>query len=198
MSYEAEEIAERLRSARESRGLSQRELSARTGIPQGQISRIEQGAVDLRLSTLLALSRVLELEPALIPRALIPAVNALTRQSALKNGRIDKARTKAILTRTLQKLRGAEEQERSINIIAGLENTLHFLGHISLDTLDETETAALSKALDQLDKAEPQGKSFTHAVKTLRDIRNRLAHAESNPGAGTRPAYSLDAEDADG
>lgn len=90
MPYDAEEIAQRLKSARESRGLSQRQLSARAGIPQGQISRIEQGAVDLRLSTLLALSRVLELEPVLIPRAMIPAVNALTRQSALSGAMRDK------------------------------------------------------------------------------------------------------------
>ena len=53
MTYAIEEIAEALRAARESKGLSQRELSARSGVPQGHISKIENGAVDLRLSSLI-------------------------------------------------------------------------------------------------------------------------------------------------
>jgi transcriptional regulator with XRE-family HTH domain len=43
-------------------GLSQRELSQRSGLTQAQISRIENGAVDMRISSLLALARELGLE----------------------------------------------------------------------------------------------------------------------------------------
>lgn len=41
MSYDTSGIAERLQTARKSKGLSQRELSELAGIPQAQISRIE-------------------------------------------------------------------------------------------------------------------------------------------------------------
>ena len=82
MRYELENIAKRLQTARIAKGLSQRELGALAGIPQAQISRIEAGAVDLRLSSLVALARALGLEPALVPRAAVPAVKSLIRQTA--------------------------------------------------------------------------------------------------------------------
>lgn len=82
MTYAIEEIAESLRAARESKGLSQRELSARSGVPQGHISKIENGAVDLRLSSLIELARLLDLELALVPRKALPAVQAIVRYAA--------------------------------------------------------------------------------------------------------------------
>lgn len=84
MAYGVQEIAERLRAARAASGLNQRELSALAGIPQAQISRIEAGAVDLRVSSLVALAHALDLELALVPRKAVPAVRALTRE-ALRN-----------------------------------------------------------------------------------------------------------------
>lgn len=82
MGYSTEHIAATLRAAREARGLSQRELSARSGLPQGHISKIENGAVDLRLSSLVDLARVLELELTLVPRKALPAVQAIVRSTA--------------------------------------------------------------------------------------------------------------------
>ncbi len=81
MDYSIEEIAKALRAAREHMGLSQRELSAKSGVPQGHISKIENGAVDLRLTSLVALARVLDLEPMLIPRKVVSAVNSIMRSS---------------------------------------------------------------------------------------------------------------------
>ncbi len=89
MNYTTEQFAKTLRAARESKGLSQREVSARSGVPQGHISRIENGAVDLRLTSLVALARVLDLEPMLVPRNAVSAVNSIVRSSvrdALANG----------------------------------------------------------------------------------------------------------------
>ena len=62
MSYVTEQILESLREARVRKGFSQRELSARSGVPQSHISKIESGSVDLRISSLIALARVLDLE----------------------------------------------------------------------------------------------------------------------------------------
>ncbi len=77
MNYSTQYISQHLKEARESMGLSQRELSSRSGVPQSHISKIEGGNVDLRLSSLVTIARVLELELALIPRKYLSAVNAI-------------------------------------------------------------------------------------------------------------------------
>lgn len=82
MVYSIGHVGQALRSARQQRKLSQRMVSAKVGITQAQISRIESGSVDLRLSTLVELSRVLDLELVLVPRKLVPAVRSLTRGPA--------------------------------------------------------------------------------------------------------------------
>ncbi len=55
-------IAKLLVEARRALGVSQRELSKRSELTQAQISRIENGLVDMRLSSLLALAGELRLE----------------------------------------------------------------------------------------------------------------------------------------
>lgn len=82
MNYAIEHIARALRKAREAKGLSQRELGKKAGVPQGHISKIENGAVDLRVSSLVALARTLDLEFALAPRKVVPALKSLVRSSA--------------------------------------------------------------------------------------------------------------------
>jgi predicted transcriptional regulator len=76
------DIAQSLRAAREKKLVSQRALSALTGVPQGHISRIEAGAVDIRLSSLIELARALDLEPMLVPRRLVPAVRTIVEPRA--------------------------------------------------------------------------------------------------------------------
>ncbi len=86
MRYATEQIAGILRAARENKGLSQRALSDKSGVPQGHISRIENGAVDLRLSSLIALARVLDLEVTLVPRKAVSAVRSVVRSVAPTSG----------------------------------------------------------------------------------------------------------------
>ena len=66
-------IARILQETRTGQGLSQRELGQRSGLTQAQISRIENGEVDLRLSSLIALVDVLGLDLILTPRPPAPA-----------------------------------------------------------------------------------------------------------------------------
>lgn len=70
-------INEQLRHVRLSKNLSQKELGIKLGIPQSHVSAIESGKVDPRLSSVVEMSRVLGLEPMLIPLRLIPMVQGL-------------------------------------------------------------------------------------------------------------------------
>jgi transcriptional regulator with XRE-family HTH domain len=81
MNHETELFAKTLKAARMSKGLSQRALSDRVGVPQAHISKIENGTVDLRLSSLIALARALDLEVTLVPRRAMPAVQSIVRSS---------------------------------------------------------------------------------------------------------------------
>lgn len=67
------------KQARLERGWSQLELGKRVGLPQVHISAIETGKVVPRYDTLLDVVRVLDRDLVLVPRALVPAVNALIR-----------------------------------------------------------------------------------------------------------------------
>jgi transcriptional regulator with XRE-family HTH domain len=81
MSYEIEHLAKAIKAARERKNLSQRELKAKTGIPQAQISKFESGIVDLRLSSLITLARALDLDLELIPLKALPAVQSVIRRT---------------------------------------------------------------------------------------------------------------------
>lgn len=70
-------IQDQIRGAREAKGFTQAEFGLRLGQPQSSVSRIERGG-DVRLSTLFEMARILDLEPMLIPKRLVPAVQALT------------------------------------------------------------------------------------------------------------------------
>lgn len=68
-----------LREARLNRHLTQQELARKLGLHQRQISDLERAAIDPRLSTIQNVARALDLELTLIPRYLIPAMEALHR-----------------------------------------------------------------------------------------------------------------------
>lgn len=79
MSITAQFIIDAIKTARRRKGLTQRELSKRTKIPQSHISKIEKGAVDLHISSLIEIVRTLDLEIMLIPRSLVKIVEALQK-----------------------------------------------------------------------------------------------------------------------
>lgn len=70
---------EQLRDARHEQGLSQRELEERTGVRQAHLSRIENGALDPRLSCVEQVARGLGYACVLVPRRALPAVTGLLR-----------------------------------------------------------------------------------------------------------------------
>lgn len=74
-----EALRHELKEERLERGWSQLEFGRRVGLPQAHISAIESGKTAPRFDTLLDLVRVLDRDLLLVPRALVPAVQALIR-----------------------------------------------------------------------------------------------------------------------
>jgi transcriptional regulator with XRE-family HTH domain len=74
-----EAMREELRAERQRRGWSQAELGRRVGLPQTHISGIESGKIVPRFDTLLDLVRVLGYDLPMVPRSLVPIVQALIR-----------------------------------------------------------------------------------------------------------------------
>jgi transcriptional regulator with XRE-family HTH domain len=79
----------RLKESRRKRGWSQAELGERAGLPQMHISGIESGKIVPRFDTLLDLVRVLDYDLLMVPRALVPSVQALMRDHGNQNERRD-------------------------------------------------------------------------------------------------------------
>lgn len=80
MNTAIKQVTRSLRDRRLAQGISQRELSTRTGVPQSQISKIENNTVDLRISSLLTLAYALDLDMVLVPRQAVPAVKTILEQ----------------------------------------------------------------------------------------------------------------------
>lgn len=78
-----EKLAKQLIAARKEQGLSQQSLAQKLGMKQSQISDLEAGKRDMRVSTLIEVARALGLEMVVIPRPSLPAVSYLIRSSKL-------------------------------------------------------------------------------------------------------------------
>ena len=79
MNYSVQELAKEIKAARMKKRISQRALSAKIGIPQSHISKIENGAVNFQVSSLIEITRALDVELILVSRVLLPAVQAIQR-----------------------------------------------------------------------------------------------------------------------
>lgn len=198
MTYATEQIAASLKEARENKGLSQRELSKRSGVPQSHISKIETSGVDLRLSSLAALAHALDLELALIPRKAAPAVRSIARSTG---GRSQPSSNDAIreVTRTLRVLNAlpAALQENSATHM--LRKHLDDINR-SRDMLQQTD--ALRHIRSTLEQVENVGslRALQQAAKEAQRVRNMLMHAPTktqDEPQRSRPAYSLDEDDDD-
>jgi transcriptional regulator with XRE-family HTH domain len=200
MSYTTEYIAETLKAAREAKGLSQRDLSNRAGVPQSHISKIESGVVDLRLSSLISLARVLDLELALVPRKTMPAVRSIVRSSAQERAAADPRAYSVIKEiRNVAELvinsSGEPLGEKEADV---LRHNLFLLPQVGLSSAQLTSLKSAMQAMKlYLDHPENKG-LIREAADTIRELRNQLVHAREPQADFVRPAYSLDEEDGDG
>lgn len=214
MTYATEDIIRTLKDAREAKGLSQRALSARTGVPQSHISKIESGGTDIRLSSLIELARVLDLELKLVPRKAVPAVETVVRSTVPAPAAPQTADTaKAVreFERTLESVKTARALFPDQATLKQLQDSLQSLKNLQSAGRDFTNLFAearkaygpLQKQLAQIREASETVKvlppetlrSLTQAADSLRQLRNQIAHGV--PAATLpRPAYQLD-EDGD-
>ena len=183
MSYATEHIAESLKAARERKGLSQRALSAKAGVPQSHISKIERGAVDLRLSSLVELARVLDLELTLVPRKKLRDVQSARKATNLLQ-RLDD-QIAALPSETLSEIVVQELQRRAREL-------MHF--KLSADDLVQLQEA--SAAMQEFLSDPRNLEAVEQAQSQLRMLRNALAHgAGASAPSLPRPAYRLDGDD---
>jgi transcriptional regulator with XRE-family HTH domain len=186
-----------LRNAREKKGLSQRELSTISGVRQSQISRIEQGAVDLRLSSLIELARALELELALVPRPAVPAVQSIVRNAT------PSSESYRDIRRTLKEVRALEEivarnlsaLELERGELAQLQRSLRDMPYFRLSGAERNEIRNTRRIVRDYLGDRRKVAALREALARLRKMRNAHAHAPEAAFGEVRPAYTLDEDD---
>jgi len=197
MNFATEEISAAIRTAREKKAISQRELSAMAGVPQAQISRFERGAVDLRLSSLVSLARALDLELELVPRNALPAVQSIVRNTEGREPRTNTAvrGVNMELSKLAKFLQSAELPQIPSKEIALALSNVRAIQQLRPSATHMSAIKEMSKALTKFDSERLNKEMFAPYAEQLRVLRNQLANMppiESIP----RPAYSLE-EDAD-
>lgn len=198
MSYNAADIAARLQEARKAKGLSQRALSELTGVPQAQISRIEAGTIDLRLSSLVALAHAIDLELTLVPRKAMPAVRSLSRDAVSVN-RKDIVTAQKEIQRIRETMRGLQIEMPNLEGLQQLQKSFSDLQRFPVPTLDLSGLKQLRQAMEKISRPAQEMAALSQSIKLIQAVRNKAAHGPLPDADDTlsRPAYSLDDEDED-
>ena len=194
--YAIEDIAETLKKARERKGLSQRALSELSGVRQYQISKVENGAVDLRLSSLVELARALDLDFKLIPRSIVPAVDNIVRSSVPKAPAPPVLEELGRMLDTVERLRSLYSD---LGELTRLQNILHNFGNFQ----DPETLREIAKPIRELEKLTELSRNAAEArrlppepLRALQEATNAARKLVHNVPASSlvrvRPVYSLD------
>ncbi len=182
-----------LRDARGRKGWSQRDVSDRMRLTQAQLSRIENGASDVRLATFVELARLLDLEPVLVPRTALSGVTAVLKElEAGQEARTVRGAANS-LVQIARGLRSAYPDDPLLDRLEALARELHMLEPLFQSPL---ALAELTGIVEDLRRRTMHPKSdlsgFRRGIGRLTDLRNQLMHRSSTQ---ERPAYTLDDED---
>ncbi len=196
MSYESDHLSTAVRKARVRLGLSQRELSGISGVQQAQISKFENGTVDLRLSSLVALFRALELELELVPRTCLPAVQSIIRTTSPKStiSRKLSAQGKIAVDHVMQ---GLTQLDQTAKQVQYLQELIRFLERIRIPADQAKNYTRWVKYLEQFHAMPIDAEKFEALLKRTEALRNQIERSQSprNQSLSEKPAYSLDEED---
>lgn len=194
--YGMESLTEVVRQARRAKGWSQRDLSARARLTQAQISRIENGEVDLQVSTLIELARSLDLDLQLVPRSAVTAVEAAVRSAEERSDERSARNLLAVLRGAAEEAQKAAPEREDIASIASSLRDLEplapaFRGAFMIADLERLRINLQGFLTYPAARRPSRAKPIKDAAVWLKSLRNTLMHA---PHA-ERPAYSLDDED---
>ena len=199
MTYEIDEIVEGLKQARINKGLTQRGLSAKAGVPQSHISKIESGAVDIKVSSLIELARTLDLELMLIPRRHTTAVKSIVGEGASQHGGEDVApKAQRELTRLQTALSNIQNFHESTQQVRSLYRTIESMRNMSLDQKQFEQIKDISNNLRNINEHKNLRNAIEKYTSILNNIRNMNMHAQPLNRTGQRPAYQLDDDDEEG
>ncbi|MGQ7245762.1 helix-turn-helix domain-containing protein [Halomonas sp. V046] len=192
MSYRTEELTARLKAAREAKGLSQRELSALAGVPQSHISKIENNAVDLRVSSLSSIAHALDLELMLVPRKALPAVQSITRSVA--STPVINAATRRELDRIREMVDALASHASGANV-ENLQRRIREITRIQ-SQIDPEILKKVRRTIESIESSSSD-EAVNRAAENIRSLRNQLAHraASQEVARSPRPAYRLEEED---
>lgn len=195
MAYTTEQIAQNLKAAREAKGLSQRALARLAHLPQSHISKIENGAVDLRLSSLIEIARALDLEVAMIPRKTLTAVQSIVRSA------VPSQATNEAIRQTLKEYK---KLQNSISLALQESPTTKEIAQLQRQVRDLQLLKIQPPNLDAIREANKAVRAFKQQTTELAGIRKALAEIQSLRNAAVhalpttervRPAYSLEDDD---
>jgi transcriptional regulator with XRE-family HTH domain len=195
-----EPIADILKAARKRQALSQRALAAKAGVPQSHISKIENAAVDLQTTSLIAIARALDLEVALVPRELTSAVQALQRERnpAIPDVMETARHTHGLLAvvARMKKRFGRNKSLLALERSAGKAGRLTYKPEVA-----QRYVTLFGKIESLLDDMEERSLA---AKRISKDDQNQIASATREIDdlvrnaplmAAQRPAYTLDEDD---
>lgn len=200
MSAGIEEIAASIRETRIAKALTQKELGQRVGLPQSHISKIERGAVDLKLSSLVEIARALELEIMLVPRKALLSVEGAMRAHGTS---IETSRAVSLLNEQTQIGERIKASFPDLSQVEGFQNAIRRIPTLQFDAarlkaLDEALQPAkrLKTIIEAQGGAVALAKCLEEATSALRHFRNSQAHnAPMIEAARQRPAYRLAEDD---
>ncbi len=195
--YSLEHIANALKEARNTKGWSQRELSARSRIAQPQISRFENGDVDMQLSSLIELARALDLDLQLVPRSAVQAVAAVMKE---REGEAEEAALRKTLKRLIQVVSTFEQTHPHLTSILHLKDAaleVEEMAYILVPKAANQVIGGVAQRLEDLATTQKRSparfsRDIKAATQELRTLRNIAVHGQ---GLKQLPAYSLDEED---
>lgn len=192
-------ITARIRAARQAAALTQKELGQRVGLPQSHISKIEKGAVDLQLSSLVEIARALDLEVKLVPRKALPAVEGVVRAHSTT---VETSRALHLLNEQAQL---AERVKGSFPDLTQIEDFQNAIRNIAELQFDATKLKALTEALqpakrlksltDARGGAAKLAKQLEEATSALRHFRNIQVHTPLIEPRRQLPTYRLEEDD---
>jgi len=202
-------IARSLKSARENKGLTQSALGAKVGMPQSHVSKIEKGAVDLQTSNLLEMARALDLELTLVPRSLLPALQALQRGGERQTSRIAEQIVDQRLDRIRKKAERLQAEYPQSKAFPRLLSTMRDVKALRLDASAAERVdilmSRLSQTIDRLNQRRDDERAkqvvldtLEEQIQELRALRNSLAHGMVQNTEERRPAYALEDSDSNG